>query len=151
VRRFLRFNRVTGNQDRHCSVCVGRGALPFTRPAEMPNWEITRTHLPRCRTFVPAQMCTRRSRPSNLNPLTIKIGPTYFSTPVPFDRARRGPWACTGGGRATRCSVVRTRNRVAGVGYACSARPDTVCRSFPKISSELGARFCGGSTSAKKP
>ena len=24
-----RFNRVTGNQDRHCSVCVGRGALPF--------------------------------------------------------------------------------------------------------------------------
>src|SRR6516162_3801648 len=26
-----------------------------------------------------------------------------------------------------------------------------ICRSITKISSELGARFCGGSTSAKKP
>jgi len=31
------------------------------------------------------------------------------------------------------CSVVRTRDRVAGAGYVCNARPDlhTVCRSFP--------------------
>ena len=29
VRCCFRFNRGTGNQDRHCSVCVGRGALPF--------------------------------------------------------------------------------------------------------------------------
>jgi hypothetical protein len=42
--------------------------------------QIARTHLHRCRTFVPAQMCTRGSQPSTLNPLTIKIGPTYFST-----------------------------------------------------------------------
>ena len=35
VRRSFRFNRVTGNQDRHCSVCVGRGALPFHR-AKVP-------------------------------------------------------------------------------------------------------------------
>src|SRR5947208_1693872 len=49
------------------------------------------------------------------------------------------------------CSVVRTRDRVAGAGYACSARPDlhTVCRSFPKISSALSAKVCGGSRSAK--
>src|SRR5215472_9625163 len=44
-----------------------------------------------------------------------------------------------GGRVAQPCSVVRTRDRVAGAGYACSARPDlhTVCRSFPKISREL--------------
>jgi hypothetical protein len=51
------------------------------------------------------------------------------------------------------CSVVRTRDRVAGAGYACNARPDlhTVCRSFPKISSALSAKVCGGSRSAKRP
>jgi hypothetical protein len=39
--------------------------------------------------------------------------------------------------------VVCTRDRVAGAGYACSARPDlhTVCRSIPKISSALSAKF----------
>ena len=39
----------------------------------------------------------------------------------------------------------------AGAGYACSARPDlhTVCRSFPKISSALSAKVCGGSKSAE--
>src|SRR5436190_5920324 len=49
-------------------------------------------------------------------------------------------------------SVVRTRDRVAGAGYACSARPDlhTVCRSFPKISSALSAKVCGGSKLAKR-
>jgi hypothetical protein len=58
--------------------------------------------------------------------------------------ARRGPWACTGGGRASRRSVVCTRDRVAGAGYACNARPDlhTVCRSFqslwPAFSANLG-------------
>src|SRR5262249_2513466 len=38
-------------------------------------------------------------------------------------------------------------------GYACNARPDlhTVCRSFPKISADLSAKFCGGSRSAKRP
>src|SRR5436190_2410939 len=48
-------------------------------------------------------------------------------------------------------SVVRTRDRVAGAGYACSARPDlhTICRSFPKIASALSAKVCGGSRSAK--
>jgi hypothetical protein len=48
-------------------------------------------------------------------------------------------------------SVVRTRDRVAGAGYACNARPDlhTVCRSFRKISSALSAKVCGGSRSAK--
>jgi hypothetical protein len=46
----------------------------------------------------------------------------------------------------------RTRGRVAGASYACSARPDlhSVCRSFPKISSVLSAKICGGSRSAKK-
>jgi hypothetical protein len=65
--------------------------------------------------------------------------------------ARRGPWACRGGGRASKRSVVCTRDRVAGAGYACNARPDlhTVCRSFPKISSALSAKVCGGSRSAK--
>ena len=120
--------------------------------------QIARTHLHRCRTFVPAQMCTRRSRPSTLNPLMIKIGPHIFLNRVPFDGARRGPWACTGGGSRgpTRhvcsiCSVVRTRDRVAGAGYACNARPDlhTVCRSFHKISSALSAKVRGGSRSAK--
>src|SRR5262249_57069040 len=48
-------------------------------------------------------------------------------------------------------SVVRTRERVAGAGYACSARPDlhTICRSFPKISSAPSAKVCGGSKLAK--
>ena len=70
----------------------------------------------------------------------------------PFDGARRGRGHVRAGGRAARCSVVRTRDRVAGAGYACNARPDlrTVCRSFPKISSALSAKVCGGSRSAKK-
>src|SRR6266487_3311131 len=42
MRRSFRFSRVTGNQDRHCSVCVGRGALPFHPPGRMltptPTW-----------------------------------------------------------------------------------------------------------------
>ena len=40
-----------------------------------------------------------------------------------------------------------------GAGYACNARPDlhTVCRSFPKTSSALSAKVCGGSKSAKDP
>ena len=41
LRRFVRFTRVTGNQDRLCSVCVG-GALPFHPPGRMltptPTW-----------------------------------------------------------------------------------------------------------------
>ena len=121
-------------------------------PVLRVEWDIflivARTHLHRCRTFVPAQMCTRRSRPSRLNPLMIKIGPHIFLNRVPFDGARRGPWACTGGGRASR---VCTRDRVAGAGYACSARPDlhTVCRSFHKISSALSAKVRGGSRSEK--
>jgi hypothetical protein len=132
--------------------------------------QIARTHLHCCRTSVSAQMCARRSRPSNLNPLTIKIGPHIFLNRVPFDGARRGPWAFrwreTGAlgmyGRGSRgptrhvfsiCSVVRTRDRVAGAGYVGNARPDlhTVCRSFPKISSALSAKFCGGSKSATRP
>jgi hypothetical protein len=38
-----------------------------------------------------------------------------------------------------------------GAGYACSARPDldTVCRSFPKISSVLSAKVCGGSKKSR--
>jgi hypothetical protein len=78
--------------------------------------------------------------------------------------ASNGRWRETGAlgmyGRGSRgptrhvcsiCSVVRTRDRVAGAGYACNARPDlhTVCRSFPKISSALSAKVCGGSRSAK--
>jgi hypothetical protein len=50
------------------------------------------------------------------------------------------------------CSVVRTRDRVAGAGFACNARPDlhtTICRSFTELSSDLRAKFCGGSRSAK--
>ena len=35
VRRSFRFNRVTGNQDRDCTVCVGRGVLPFHPPGRM--------------------------------------------------------------------------------------------------------------------
>ena len=56
-----------------------------------------------------------------------------------------------GRGSRVQGSVVRTRDRVAGAGYACNARPDlhTVCRSFPKISSALSAKVCGGSRSAK--
>jgi hypothetical protein len=48
---------------------------------------------------------------------------------------------------------VRTRDRVVGAGYACNARPDlhTICRSFSKISSDLGAKVCGGSKSARRP
>jgi hypothetical protein len=71
---------------------------------------------------------------------------------VPFAGARRGPWACMGGGRVSRRSVVCTRDRVAGAGYACSARPDlhTVCRSFHKISSALSAKVRGGSRSARE-
>jgi hypothetical protein len=66
------------------------------------------------------------------------------------DGARRGS-VQVGDRVAQPCSVVRTRDRVAGAGYACSARPDlhTVCRSFPKISSALSAKVCGGSRSAK--
>jgi hypothetical protein len=51
------------------------------------------------------------------------------------------------------CSVVRTRDRVAGAGYACNARPDlhTICRSFTELSSDLSTKVCGGSKSAKRP
>ena len=58
-----------------------------------------------------------------------------------------------GRGSRVRRSVVCTRDRVAGGGYACGARPElhTVCRSFPKISSALSTKVCGGSRSAKKP
>jgi hypothetical protein len=85
------------------------------------------------------------------NLLTIRNPtPAYFSR-GPVRRARRGPLPSRGGGRASRRSVVCTRDRVADAGYACSARPDlhTVCRSFPKISSALSAKVCGGSRSAK--
>ena len=56
-----------------------------------------------------------------------------------------------GRGSRVRRSVVCTRDRVAGGGYACGARPElhTVCRSFPKISSALSTKVCGGSKSAK--
>ena len=66
---------------------------------------------------------------------------------------RDGRLSKLGGRVAQPCSVVRTRDRVAGARYACSARPDlhTVCRSFPKISSALSAKVCGGSRSAKRP
>src|SRR5215472_13519785 len=71
---------------------------------------------------------------------------------VPFDGARRGS-VQVGGRVAQPCSVVRTRDRVAGAGYACSARPDlhTICRSFPKISSALSAKVCGGSRIDLRP
>src|SRR5262245_18800010 len=48
--------------------------------------------------------------------------------------------------------VVRTRDRAAGAGYSCNARPDlhTICRSFTELSSVLSAKFCGGSRSAKR-
>jgi hypothetical protein len=64
-----------------------------------------------------------------------------------YGRGSRGPTRHV----CSICSVVRTRDRVAGAGYACNARPDlhTVCRSFPKISSALSAKVCGGSRSAK--
>jgi hypothetical protein len=96
---------------------------------------------------------TAFARPSNLNPLTIKIGPTYFLTGS-LSMARDGGLGhvrvgAAGPGMFAACGVVRTRDRVAGAGYACSARPDlhTVCRSFPKISSALSAKVCGGSRS----
>src|SRR5262249_37293261 len=69
----------------------------------------------------------------------------------PFDGARQG-FVQVGGRVAQPCSVVRTRDRVAGAGYAgyaCSAH--TVCRSFPKISSALSVKACGRSRSAKNP
>jgi hypothetical protein len=47
VQRFFRFNRVPGNQDRHCSVCVGRGVLrfhPLARNADPPAWTGPRSH-----------------------------------------------------------------------------------------------------------
>jgi len=54
------------------------------------------------------------------------------------DGARRGPWACMGGGGPTRhvcsiCSAVRTRDRVAGAGFACSARPESPYHHLPLI------------------
>jgi hypothetical protein len=102
-----------------------------------------------------------------LNPAPRR--PHIFLNRVPFDGARGGlgrflsmaregalgmyGWGSRGPTRhvCSICSVVRTRDRVAGAGYACSARPDlhTVCRSFPKISSALSAKVCGGSRPAK--
>jgi hypothetical protein len=71
----------------------------------------------------------------------IKIGALHISQlRVPFDGARRGS-VQVGGRVAQPYGVVRTRDRVAGAGYACSAH--TVCRSFPKISSALSAKACG--------
>jgi hypothetical protein len=133
--------------------------------------QIARTHLHRCRTFVPAQMCTRRSRPSTLNPLTIKIGHIFLNR-VSFDGARRasvqvggrvaqpcrkGPLRTAsqarrasvqvGGRVAQPCSVVRTRDRVCRRWLRLQrARPDlpTICRSFPKVASALSAKVCGG-------
>ena len=78
----------------------------------------------------------------------IKIGALHISQlRVPFDGARRGS-VQVGGRVAQPYSVVRTRDRVAGAGYACSAH--TVCRSFPKISSALSVKACGRSRSAKR-
>jgi hypothetical protein len=100
------------------------------------------------RTFIAAEHSSQ---------LRCAHGVPHISQQVPFDGARRGPWACTCGGSPTRhvcsiCSVVRTPDRVADAGFACSARPvlHTVCRSFPKIPSALRAKVCGGSRSAKK-
>jgi hypothetical protein len=103
-------------------------------------------------------MCTRRSRPSTLNPLMIKIVPHIFLNRVPFDGARRGPWACTGGGRAARpgmfaayaaWSAREIELQALATLIALAQILHTVCRSFPKISSALSAKVCGGSRSAK--
>jgi hypothetical protein len=66
--------------------------------------------------------------------------------PVPFDRARRGLGHVGGAPAAWSAREIELQ----ALAKLCSARPDTVCRSFPKISSALSAKVCGGSKSAKK-
>src|SRR6266487_63832 len=57
--------------------------------------------------------------------------------------ARRGSFA------SCRWSPHMHEEQVADAGYAYNAHPDltTICRSFPKISSALSTKFCGGSRS----
>ena len=86
------------------------------------------------------------ARASASNPLVHRCW-HHASGGNPFDGARRGS-VQVGGRVAQPYSVVRTRDRVAGAGYACSAH--TVCRSFPKISSALSVKACGRSRSAKR-
>ena len=73
--------------------------------------------------------------------------------------ARDGAVAMLGvGSRARRDSIAAyaawsaREIELQALATAWSARPDlhTVCRSFPKISSALSAKVCGGSRSAKK-
>src|SRR6266700_3559252 len=75
---------------------------------------------------------------------------------VPFDGARRGPWACTGRGRAARpgmfaayaaWSAREIELQALATLIALAQILHTVCRSFPKISSALSAKVCGGSKS----
>jgi hypothetical protein len=94
------------------------------------------------------------ARPSNLNPLTIKSGPTYFQ-PGPFRWRETGALGMYGWGGPTRhvCSirgVVHTRDRVAGAALLAALAQFSL-RSFPKIASALSAKVCGGSRSAKRP
>jgi hypothetical protein len=72
--------------------------------------------------------------------------------------ARRGPWACTGRGRAARpgmfaaCAAWSAREielQALATLAALAQILHTVCRSFPKISSALSAKVCGGSKLAK--
>src|SRR5205807_5004040 len=53
--------------------------------------------------------------------------------------------------------TVKRKNSIAAFGNQALTvppfyrMPRSICRSISKISSDLGARFCGGSSSAKRP
>jgi hypothetical protein len=89
-----------------------------------------------------------RSHPDCQKPIQPDAGSASAArTSAPVDRATVRP-----PGYMDK-SVQIARTRPTHLHHACSARPDlhTVCRSFPKISSALSAKVCGGSRSAKKP
>jgi hypothetical protein len=120
---------------------------------------------PHCRIFFDRQVCARnrchhfvdlgqqlplvsRFDHQAVGGLTCRSSTLEKHSPIPcflvsdFDGARRGS-VHVGGRVAQPCSVIRTRDQVAGAGYACSARPDlhTVCRHFLKSHQLLVQKF----------
>src|SRR6266516_5973359 len=82
-------------------------------------------------------MSAERSSPGRVH--ARDGGPVHVGGRV----ARRGSFA------SCRWSPHMHEEQVTDAGYAYNAHPDltTICRSFPKISSALSTKFCGGSRS----
>ena len=83
-----------------------------------------------------------------------------FLNRTPFDGARRGPWACTGGGRAARPGMfaayaawsAREIELQALATLATLAQISTPSAAhFLKSHQLFSAKVCGGSRSAKRP